>query len=113
MSKVLIKRHVAKSISYRFVGTLQTVILGYLFTGSFKIASTIGAIELGIKPLLYFLHERVWYKWIKFGIVVDNPKKKLKKEVVESPLVESTLLTGLPEETQNKIKRLSYTKRTD
>ena len=113
MSKVLIKRHVAKSISYRFVGTLQTVILGYLFTGSFKIASTIGAIELGIKPLLYFLHERVWYKWIKFGIVADNPKKKLKKEVVESPLVESTLLTGLPEETQNKIKRLSYTKRTD
>ena len=79
MSKVLIKRHVAKSISYRFVGTLQTVILGYLFTGSFKIASTIGAIELGIKPLLYFLHERVWYKWIKFGVVEDKPKKKIKK----------------------------------
>jgi len=109
MSKVLVKRHIAKSISYRIVGTLQTVILGYLFTGSFKIASTIGAIELGIKPLLYFLHERVWYKWIKFGIVGDKPKK----EVVETPLVESTLLTGLPEETQNKIKRLSYTKRTD
>lgn len=113
MSKVLVKRHIAKSISYRFVGTLQTVLLGYIFTGSFKIASTIGAIELGVKPLLYFLHERVWYKWIRFGIVEDKPKKKIKKEVVESPQIESTLLTGLPEETQNKIKRLSYTKRTD
>ena len=27
--------------------------------------------------------------------------------------IESTILTGLPEKTQEKIKRLTYTKRTD
>lgn len=66
--KVEIKRHIAKAISYRFVGTLQTTIISYIFTGSFIVASSMGIVELCIKPLIYFLHERAWYKWIKFGL---------------------------------------------
>jgi len=66
--KVTIRRHIAKSISYRILGTITTVIIGYILTGNFIIASSIGFIELCIKPLIYFLHERVWYKWIKFGL---------------------------------------------
>ncbi len=66
--KVLIIRHIVKSISYRILGTLTTIIIGYILTGNIVIASSIGFIELGIKPLIYFLHERVWYKWIKFGL---------------------------------------------
>lgn len=62
------KRHIAKALSYRLIGTLQTAIIGYAFTGSFIIASSIGAVELCIKPFIYFIHERVWYKWIKFGL---------------------------------------------
>jgi uncharacterized membrane protein len=65
---VHVKRHIAKAISYRMVGTIQTVIIGYLLTGSFIISSTIGVIELCVKPVVYFLHERVWYKFIKFGV---------------------------------------------
>lgn len=65
---VQVKRHIAKTISYRLVGTLQTMIIGYIFTGSFMLASSMGVIELCIKPIIYFLHERIWYKWIKFGI---------------------------------------------
>ena len=65
---VQIKRHIAKSLSYRLIGTLQTSIIGYIFTGSFVIASSMGAVELCIKPFIYFLHERVWYKFIKFGL---------------------------------------------
>lgn len=66
--KVHFKRHIAKAISYRFVGTLQTTVIGYIFTGSFVIASSMGLVEMCIKPLIYFLHERLWYKWIKFGL---------------------------------------------
>jgi len=62
------KRHIFKAITYRLVGTTQTAIIGYIFTGSFIIASSMGAVELCIKPLIYFLHERVWYKYIKFGL---------------------------------------------
>ena len=65
---VQVKRHIAKALSYRIVGTLQTTIIGYIFTGNFVIASSMGMVELCIKPLIYFLNERVWNKWIKFGL---------------------------------------------
>lgn len=65
---VHVKRHIAKAISYRVVGSAQTIIIGYLLTGSLVIASTAGIIELVVKPVIYFLHERVWYKFIKFGV---------------------------------------------
>jgi uncharacterized membrane protein len=70
-NKVHIKRHIAKAISYRVVGSLTTFIISYIFTSSFVISSSISFIEIVIKPLNYFLHERVWYKWIKFGIKKD------------------------------------------
>ena len=75
-TKIKIKRHIAKAISYRFIGTLQTMIIGYIFTGNFVIASSMGLVEILIKPLIYFFHERVWYKWIKFGVTEEPEKKK-------------------------------------
>lgn len=65
---VHVKRHVAKAISYRLIGTMQTMIIGYVFTGSLIISSTIGVIELCVKPIIYFIHERIWYKFIEFGV---------------------------------------------
>lgn len=72
MSSVLARRHIAKSISYRAVGTCQTALIGYFMTGDWKLASSLGIIELCVKPIIYFIHERVWYRWIKFGIVQEN-----------------------------------------
>jgi len=66
--KVLIRRHIAKSISYRILGTITTITITYILTGNIIISSSIGFIELFIKPLVYFLHERMWYKYIKFGL---------------------------------------------
>jgi uncharacterized membrane protein len=60
-----IQRHILKTISYRALGTLTTFSLSYMFTGSISVASTLGATELCVKPLLYFLHERAWYKYVK------------------------------------------------
>jgi len=74
--KILIKRHIVKSISYRFLGTLQTIVISYILTNNFIISSSLGVIELCIKPLIYFLHERVWYKYIKFGVRKETPIKK-------------------------------------
>lgn len=65
---VHVKRHIAKSISYRILGSLQTVIIGYILTGSIYISSIAGVVELIIKPVIYFIHERVWYKYINFGL---------------------------------------------
>ena len=65
---VHVKRHIAKAISYRFLGSVQTVIIGYILTGSIYISSIAGGIELILKPLIYFIQERIWYKYIKFGV---------------------------------------------
>jgi len=64
----LVKRHIAKSVSYRFIGTITTIILTVSAGLPLKWAGMVGLGELVIKPLIYFLHERVWYNWIKYGL---------------------------------------------
>jgi len=68
----LIKRHIAKSISYRFVGTITTIILTVSAGLPIKWAGMVGLGELILKPIIYFLHERMWYKHIKFGLKNKN-----------------------------------------
>jgi len=62
------KRHIAKTISWRIVGTLDTILLSWIITGSWKIGLSIGGVEVITKMVLYFFHERVWYKFSKFGL---------------------------------------------
>jgi len=62
------KRHIAKTITWRVVGTLDTVLLGWLVTGELKYGLAIGGLELITKMVLYFFHERVWYKLSNFGV---------------------------------------------
>ncbi|WP_440880234.1 DUF2061 domain-containing protein [Tenacibaculum sp. C7A-26P2] len=59
-------RSVVKSISWRTVGTLDTILISWIITGQVKTALSIGGIELVTKMLLYFFHERVWNS-IKWG----------------------------------------------
>jgi uncharacterized membrane protein len=62
------KRHILKSVSYRILGTITTVLLAILAGLPIKWAGIVGIGELIIKPIIYFLHERFWYKCIKYGI---------------------------------------------
>ena len=67
------KRHIAKTVSWRIIGTIDTVIISGLITGSWGAGLAIGGVEVISKMVLYFLHERTWYKFIKFGV---NDKTK-------------------------------------
>ncbi|NER16167.1 DUF2061 domain-containing protein [Spongiivirga citrea] len=51
-----------KTISWRIIGTLDTMIISYLLTGDMKIAFGIGGIEVVSKMVLYYFHERIWNK---------------------------------------------------
>lgn len=62
------KRHILKTISWRIVGTLDTMILSAIITGSWELGLVIGGIEVITKMVLYFLHERAWYKFSKYGL---------------------------------------------
>ena len=62
------KRHIAKTISWRIIGTLDTIILSGIITGSWETGLAIGGIEVITKMVLYFIHERAWYNLSKFGV---------------------------------------------
>lgn len=66
--KVTVKRHLAKTITWRILGTIDTMLLGWIVTGNLKVGLTIGGFEVITKMILYFFHERVWYRYIKFGL---------------------------------------------
>ena len=56
------KRHLAKTITWRIIGTLDTFLLSWLISGNIKFGSQIALMELVTKMVLYYLHERVWFK---------------------------------------------------
>jgi len=66
------KRHIFKTITWRILATVITILLAWLISGDVTIAFHIGAWEVFIKMLAYYFHERFWFKYIRF-------KKKTKK----------------------------------
>ncbi len=73
------KRHIAKTVTWRIIGTLDTIIISGLITGSWVVGLAIGGIETISKMVLYFLHERLWYKFSKFGIKQINNGEEITK----------------------------------
>jgi len=61
------KRHIFKTFSWRFLGTADTITIGWIISGDPFIGMQIGFAEVITKMILYFLHEKVWYKF-KFGL---------------------------------------------
>jgi len=59
-------RSIVKSISWRTIGTIDTIVISYIITGKATLAISIGGIEVFTKMALYFFHERAWNR-INFG----------------------------------------------
>lgn len=55
-------RHILKTISWRIIGTVDTMILAWVISGDPLTGLKIGLAELITKMLLYYVHEKVWYK---------------------------------------------------
>jgi len=60
--KYVFKKHILKTISYRLLSTSLLIATTYTLGMDIKLSALIGFGELLIKPVLYFLHERVWHK---------------------------------------------------
>lgn len=61
-----VKRSLAKTISWRVIGTLDTLILSWIIVGEVSTAAAIASVEFVSKMILYFFHERAW-NTIKWG----------------------------------------------
>lgn len=70
-----VKRHLAKTITWRVVGTIDTMLLGWIITGNPLTGVKIGGLEVVTKMTLYFFHERIWFK-VNYGL----PKRAKKQE---------------------------------
>ena len=137
--KVSAKRHLAKTISYRIISTLIGFLIMWGITGKIEIGAAFGVIELLYKPIQYYIHERIWYRWISYGLVKVNPVRRVKTKTTRSfkktpnqpqqeprgikegvqpekviktePIMVKESILGIAELPQ--IKRLTYTKKSD
>jgi adenylylsulfate kinase len=78
-------RHLAKTVTWRIAGTIGTILVAWLITGSPVWGLRIGSVELVGKMVLYYLHERIWYK-IDFGLA-ERSSKKIKHLAAKSAFI--------------------------
>jgi uncharacterized membrane protein len=63
----VLKRHIYKTISYRVLGTLATVTVALCLGIPLELSAVLGIGELVVKPVLYFIHERMWFNFNFFN----------------------------------------------
>ena len=61
------KRHILKALTWRLIASVTTFLIGWIATGDIRAGLSIGVFDFSIKLVLYYVHERVWYK-SKYGI---------------------------------------------
>ncbi|MDB5227211.1 MAG: hypothetical protein JWN78_1404 [Bacteroidota bacterium] len=70
----------AKAVSWRFVGSIDTMIWSGLILNDFKKGIMVGMLEFGSKIILYYFHERIWMHFTKenadrkVNVIFDTPK---------------------------------------
>jgi uncharacterized membrane protein len=58
-------RSIAKGVSWRAFGTIDTILISMFFSGHWVNSLSIGFTEILTKVILFYLHERIWaqFKW--------------------------------------------------
>ena len=88
-------RSFAKALSWRVIATTITICIAYLFTGEVKVALEIGGLDMVLKLIAYFFHERLWGR-IRMGKILH-------------PLAEVELKPGVSKsEVMKKLSELGY-----
>jgi uncharacterized membrane protein len=59
-------RSIVKALTYRFWQSLNTFIISLAVTGKIDMAAAIVSIEVIVKIVIYFFHERIWTR-VKWG----------------------------------------------
>ena len=105
--KISPKRHLLKTISYRVVSSVIGFLVLWLFFG-IMVGVSFSLFELFFKPLLYYIHERIWYRHIKYGVT------KVEEPIKPDLRIMDSMSTGVSETvTTTGPKRLVYTKKTE
>ena len=61
-------RHIAKTLTWRVIASLDTLLITWLISGDVKVGLSVASLEVITKMILYYYHERAWYKFSRFGL---------------------------------------------
>ena len=65
------KRSIVKSITFRILATVITMLLVWIFTKDLTLATSVGVLEVILKLIAYYFHERAW-GYISWGMAKEN-----------------------------------------
>lgn len=57
-----VSKTIAKTLSWRIVATVTTMIIAWIIVGDWRVGLAIGTVEFFVKMVIYYIHERVWSK---------------------------------------------------
>jgi uncharacterized membrane protein len=85
-------KSIIKSVSWRLVGTIDTMIISYFITGKLTVAVSIGGVEVFTKTILYYFHERVWahIHRIRLRIFEEKEQKQYENKLYEVKRIEGS-----------------------
>ena len=63
------RRAFGKTMTWRFIATVTTIFVAFIFTGSLLISLEIGSVEVILKTIFYYLHEKTWDR---VGLVTEK-----------------------------------------
>ena len=66
------RRHIVKTLTWRVIASLDTLLIAWLISEDIKIGASIASLEVLTKMVLYYFHERAWYA-SNWGVI--KPKK--------------------------------------
>ena len=66
------RRHLAKTITWRIIASVTTFSFVYIVFGDIKAASGIMVMESILKMVLYYFHERAWFRYGNLGRTEDE-----------------------------------------
>jgi len=78
------KRHLLKTVTWRITATLITIAIAWFLSGDIQMALNIGLIEVFVKMLAYYYHERFWFTRIRFAKKILKPANIHPKPLGES-----------------------------
>ena len=101
--KIHIKRHLAKTFSYGIFDTIITFVFFYILTNNFLVSLYSGLIKMVITFLTYFSHEKIWHRWINYGIYQEKIKKR-EFPIKQKPIVSQYIKPIIKEDIVEDIK---------
>jgi len=62
------KRHLTKAVTWRIIASTTTALIAWMFGLPPSAIGAVFFVDLVLKFGLYYGHERVWYKYIRYGV---------------------------------------------